>query len=911
MFSVPSSRNSSATWLRRLASTDATSTTVTMPMTMPTLARIDATDSRGWRRGQSRRIRARRTRHASAGEGHSCLERVDQVDARRLAGGIPARSHPAPPAADSSSRPCRRTDGEPAPTARRARDGPAPASHAEANQAAGQAGERRLDQHLELHFRAASRQARAARRSRASAGRPTPGRCWPPRPPRPAAPSARWGRPRRRCVRRGCRTKLRAASGVRMSKASGWPGRSWRRARMPARATSSAVLDTCTVPALREDLHRRRRAERPLEGLQRHVDVAVERHAPARALRPHRADDAKPRPPMRTVWPSGSEPGNSVAATSAPSTTTCAARCSSSRTKNRPVADVDVANLRELGAGAVDRRPPRSARCLPARRRRAARSAPAAAVSPATWSRNRTSDGGSAGCAAGARPAPATQLPGTTCAMHEGVAAEGARAGGQCVSPHTFEAGDHDHHGGDRRGDGQGGERGTQRCPAARGRRLRHGAEQSGGRVGGAHAGTLTPVSARPGASSNVKGVVAAVQRRRPCAGAAGTRSALRGVLARQCADATSSSGRAARGRGGWRLVAGPRAPQWREVDVVVRRAPRRLPGVRHGVGRDCRRSLRRHRVERHGPRRRSAREGGRAGAAGQVLARLDPVQARSQSEAAQAQVHGAWRRARRRASTAGGGSCRPGSRHGPARAEARANRHRIEQLFADRWCRPRSATRPWPRRRGRRPGPAAEAAVARADETVVAAPNGASAGPGPGSWRRRPAGARPQITAPIDGLVRRLQVRRGRDGRDWHPEPARHDADDHLGPDSTSTPRSRSRKPTCCDCSWSSRQRSHSMPLPGRRLPGQVIEIGTERPAAAGGRHGHGRRPGVPRRRPHHRRAGLRPGLTCDAEILTDSRTDAIVAPLQAVVLRAAPGTDADRRACSSCATTSRRSCR
>ena len=34
----------------------------------------------------------------------------------------------------------------------------------------------------------------------------------------------------------------------------------------------------------------------------------------------------------------------------------------------------------------------------------------------------------------------------------------------------------------------------------------------------------------------------------------------------------------------------------------------------------------------------------------------------------------------------------------------------------------------------------------------------------------------------------------------------------------------------------------------------------------------------------------GLRPGLTCDAEIVTSERTNVLTAPLQSVVLRAAP---------------------
>jgi HlyD family secretion protein len=41
---------------------------------------------------------------------------------------------------------------------------------------------------------------------------------------------------------------------------------------------------------------------------------------------------------------------------------------------------------------------------------------------------------------------------------------------------------------------------------------------------------------------------------------------------------------------------------------------------------------------------------------------------------------------------------------------------------------------------------------------------------------------------------------------------------------------------------------------------------------------------------------AGLRPGLTCDAEILTSEKSDVLTVPLQAVVLRSDPESGSER---------------
>jgi HlyD family secretion protein len=73
-----------------------------------------------------------------------------------------------------------------------------------------------------------------------------------------------------------------------------------------------------------------------------------------------------------------------------------------------------------------------------------------------------------------------------------------------------------------------------------------------------------------------------------------------------------------------------------------------------------------------------------------------------------------------------------------------------------------------------------------------------------------------------------------------------------------------------------------------GRRFAGKVIEIGTGAlPPAVGSAATAAAREFRVVVRITDPNPGLRPGLTCDAEILTDERPNAIVVPLQAVVLR------------------------
>lgn len=280
---------------------------------------------------------------------------------------------------------------------------------------------------------------------------------------------------------------------------------------------------------------------------------------------------------------------------------------------------------------------------------------------------------------------------------------------------------------------------------------------------------------------------------------------------------------------------------------------------------------------------------------AGQVLARLDPVQARSQRDAATAQMQAlaaerVGAREQVRAARADVESAR-------ARvAEADVNRRRMESLFADRLVSAAerdaavaaadAARAQWQ---------ATQAMVARADESMRSAERrlqqaGAQAA-GAGDLL-----AKTEITSPIDGVVSRLQVRQGEmvvigiqnqpgttlmtisDLREINAEVKVAEADVMrlaVGQPATVT----------LDA------------VPGRTFSGKVIEIGTSAlPAVAGAAVTAAAREFRVVIRIADRASGLRPGLTCDAEILTDERARAIVVPLQAVVLRASAGADADR---------------
>lgn len=278
---------------------------------------------------------------------------------------------------------------------------------------------------------------------------------------------------------------------------------------------------------------------------------------------------------------------------------------------------------------------------------------------------------------------------------------------------------------------------------------------------------------------------------------------------------------------------------------------------------------------------------------AGDVLARLDPVQARSAADAARAQVSAfsAERDAARQQLTA----ARADLAAAEARAaEADANRRRIAQLFEAQLV-----------AAGER-----DAAVAAAD-AAAAQVNAARAfvrraDEGVRSAERRVAQAQAQaagssdllaqtsITAPIDGLVTRLQVREGEMvviGLQNQPGTTLMTISDL----SAVNAEVKVAEADVLRLAVGQPATVTLEALPGQRLSGRVIEIGTSALPIAGGAAG---ATAAAREfrvvvRIDDTTEALRPGLTCDAEILTDVRRDAVVVPLQAVVVR--PGGDGE----------------
>lgn len=177
----------------------------------------------------------------------------------------------------------------------------------------------------------------------------------------------------------------------------------------------------------------------------------------------------------------------------------------------------------------------------------------------------------------------------------------------------------------------------------------------------------------------------------------------------------------------------------------------------------------------------------------------------------------------------------------------------------------------------------AADAAVVRATEAVAAA-----------SQRVRQAQAqlagavdtleKTQIVAPIDGRVTRLNVREGEMvviGLQNQPGTTLMTISDLAQIDAEV-------KVAEADVLRISKGQAATVvldALPGRTFLGEVIEIGASA-LPAGGPTAAARefRVVVRLERPD---ALLRPGLTCDVEIVTDERRDVLTVPLQAVVLR------------------------
>ncbi|MEZ5317118.1 MAG: efflux RND transporter periplasmic adaptor subunit [Vicinamibacterales bacterium] len=284
-------------------------------------------------------------------------------------------------------------------------------------------------------------------------------------------------------------------------------------------------------------------------------------------------------------------------------------------------------------------------------------------------------------------------------------------------------------------------------------------------------------------------------------------------------------------------------------------------------------------------------REGDRV-EAGQVLARIDAVQAESEAAGAQAQVDALAADARATAEAVRVASAELEAATARA-ADAEQQRARRESLYqaglipAAEYESTRAAAE------------AAQAAVVSARATVERAREAEAAA------ARRSAQARAQrrsaedrlsktaIISPMAGIVSRLQVREGemvvvgiqnQPGTTLMTVSDLADIDAEVKVAEADVLRVAAGQPATVTLEA----------LPGRTFRGAVIEIGASALPVTGTAAAAREFRVVIRLADAD--PGLRPGLTCDAEIVTSERTNVLTVPLQSVVLRPAPDDGTDR---------------
>jgi HlyD family secretion protein len=277
----------------------------------------------------------------------------------------------------------------------------------------------------------------------------------------------------------------------------------------------------------------------------------------------------------------------------------------------------------------------------------------------------------------------------------------------------------------------------------------------------------------------------------------------------------------------------------------------------------------------------------------GQVLAVIDPVQARANASAADAQVT---------ALTAEAAAAEQQVRTAEAeRAAAEARQLEAEQqltrlkaLFAEGLA-PRSD---FDQAQAARDAARAQAASAAASVDRALQARRAAAGR-IAQARAQAAGSRDilgktEIAAPIDGIVSRLQVREGEMvviGIQNQPGTTLMTVSDLATIDAEV----RVAEADVLRLKIDLPARVVLDALPGRSFAGKVVEIGASALPVTGTAAAREFRVVVRLDQPD---AALRPGLTCDAEILTAERTNVATVPLQAVVLRGGaedPGASGD----------------
>jgi len=272
---------------------------------------------------------------------------------------------------------------------------------------------------------------------------------------------------------------------------------------------------------------------------------------------------------------------------------------------------------------------------------------------------------------------------------------------------------------------------------------------------------------------------------------------------------------------------------------------------------------------------------------AGQVLARIDPVQARSESQAAteQVNVYEAEESAARQQVKSATAALE--------QAEARARESRLALSRATQL-----------RKEGLTPQADFDASQAAAD-AATAQVNAATAEvercrQALGAAGRRIAQARAGVTrtmdilsktevrAPIDGVVSRLQVRLGEMvviGIQNQPGTTLMTVSDLSAIDAEI----KVAEADVLRLSIGQRARVTLEAVPGREFAGRVVEVGASAlPVVGTGAAAREFRVVVRLDAPD---PGMRPGLTCDAEVLTAERARVTTVPLQSVVLRPGAG--------------------
>lgn len=272
---------------------------------------------------------------------------------------------------------------------------------------------------------------------------------------------------------------------------------------------------------------------------------------------------------------------------------------------------------------------------------------------------------------------------------------------------------------------------------------------------------------------------------------------------------------------------------------------------------------------------------------AGQVLARIDPVQAQSQLETVEAQVQvlAAEREAAREDVAAAESQV---ERLRALLTEGQLNLSRMEKLIGQGAVAQAEVDRARAEfDRLRAEAAAAETGVQRAREAVTVIERRVQ------QAQAQVRGARDifiktEIRAPISGVVSRLNVREGEMvvvGIQNQPGTTLMTISDLSGVNAEV----KVAEAEILKVRLGQPARILLDAVAGREFAGEVVEIGTSALLVSG--------PGAAARefkvvvRIQEADPGLRPGLTCDAEILTEELTDAITVPLQAVVIRELDG--------------------